>query len=319
MAGAQANKQTAQAQLPNLQEKKSPVSFLVQAAKNLSLRERVLIWTLVIVALILALLLLLILPAQDRLAAARSEHAVLQSEESDTLRAIATLSTNKEIRENAQNQYDDYLQRYQASMLPEDLDRMLTMLIEDCGFAPSSLTLNPQLIEQVPPFTSVPTSWGLSRPEAREGSRVEEAQEDTTNTDGASSAANATENSPSSMTTPYDTGTSASGETSAATTDENTESRGADALGAVVSRENAATSTNETLGGGQVSVYNVNLIVLGYEENYYAFLDRVIPLTWIKVAKSSFTPLNSTNSESMQAYSIDLKIYVNTEATIKQL
>ncbi len=93
--------------------------------------------------------------------------------------------------------------------------------------------------------------------------------------------------------------------------------------GSVSSQTDPLRQFTELAGGSaQVQVYSVDIVATGSDENFYAFLDRVVPLTWMKVVSSSYTPyagvVDSAGAPVPQTFTISLKIYVNAEATVKR-
>ncbi|MCL2529708.1 MAG: hypothetical protein FWE41_05185 [Coriobacteriia bacterium] len=112
-----------------------------------------------------------------------------------------------------------------------------------------------------------------------------------------------------------DAGTGAAG--SEVTEDEDA---AADDAGAAPPASETTTGAASALGGEGVQVIDVQITVVGNTQNFYAFLDRVLPLSWIKVSSTDFTPTGPYGGYNPEeAYVINLKIYINADAKSKQI
>lgn len=295
-------------QAPTLGEKPSAARSVSKALNNLSTREKVLIWALIIVALIIALLFLLILPANERLAQAQNERGALLIEESSTQMTIAATSTNQSLLEESAARRDEFVLKYQAPLLPEDIDRMLTTVVTECGFTAVSLAMEPLAAENVPAFTIVPTAWGLTQ----SALLAAVLQGDVSAAGDASGG---------------DAGTSAAvtGGTaeSSATTDSAATDAAAEASEAGTAPAPDASGASGTPDEGPLAlVYTVQVTAVGCDDSFYAFLDRVGSLSWIKISASTFTPeplvvTSATTGE--QTHTFMVKILINAEASGKSL
>lgn len=285
-------------QLAQMGEKPSVGASFKKAIAKLSLREKVMIWALVIIAIVMALIFLLILPAQDRLMAAEQNNDTLINEENRTRLTIASMPTNQEVLAAAQARYDENLDLYQADMLPEDIDRMITGMIVDAGFSAVSLSMGPFAYETVESFTGEASAW------EQPSTEVTPAVDETT------------------ATGEVDEGQAQGAE---ATGQETTVQGGSATNDATSGLDTAVTSgaTGDEVqqgGSSDVKVYTVYVTMNGYEESYYAFLDRVIPLSWMKIETSTFNPpptLYADYAALEQSYSFTLKLYVHDSATVK--
>lgn len=303
------------AQLAALAEKPSAAKSISTALKKLSLRERVLIWALLILAAVMALIFFLVLPANDRLVEAQSVRDALINEENTTRLSIAGIPHNEELLEDAQARYAEYLLKYQAPMYPEDIDRMITTLIEDCGFTAATLSLQPYVTEGVPSYIGQALSWELPHPETTDTSAGGTVTGDSTggaDTANASSEGATADDPTTSGMDAAVTGTSSPDSTTDATG--SASDTGADQGNANESAANALDAT----AGPEAQVFNVQITVVGTEDSYYALLDRVLPLSWLKISSVSYSPPSSTASTLDTNFVISLKIYVNAEATVKQ-
>ena len=278
--------QTAIGQQPvsvDLGKRPSIIKDIVGIVKNLSTREKALIWILLITALVLALLLLLILPANDRMIAARSDLEALRSEQLTTQLTIAATPTNQARLDDAQARHDLALLQYQAPMLPEDIDRMLTSLLINCGFSASSLNLNIVRYDTVPSFMPAEPVWEIPNPQVIEDSIEGTVTVETVETD-----------------------------------------QDADGEGGTTQQTGGGTDAALADAEGlEVQVVDVQVSVVGRAENFYAMLNWVLPQSWIKVTSTTFSPPIWVFTwfwwELEQTYTINFRIYLNSEATAKQL
>jgi len=255
----------------------SKPSFFQSAGKlytGLSLREKGLIWALLIVLLVLAVIFLLIIPANDRLASAQGERDTLRSEQATTLMTIAAISMNQETLDSAQAEHQKYLTMYQAPLHPEDVDRMITTLIMDCGFSPSALTLTTTTSEFLTAYTPAIPATQVQGVDPNEEVDVE------------------------------------------ATGDDETAGGGGTAAG-------TGDTPSQTYTGAQsVLVFDVEVVVTGQDQNFYNLLDKVLPLTWMKITSSSYMPNPrwAFGGESgPQTCTVHFRIYSHIEATKKTI
>lgn len=284
-------------QVPQMGEKPSLGNSLKKTLQKLSLREKIMIWALILIALVMALVFLLILPEQDRLVEAEMTHDTLIAEENRTLYTIASMPSNKETLDAAQERYNESLLLYQAVMLPEDVDRMITTLVEESGFTSVSLTLNPYTNESIATYYPTATSWEVPQSAYTESSE----------------------------TAPVEEG--ATGEAAAATDDGMQEETQASTDGTAESEEytsglDEAVLSDETtlLGSAEAQTITVFVTMRGYEESFYTFINRIMPLSWMKIESSTFTPpptIYADYAALEQSYSFTLKLYVHPNASIK--
>ncbi|MCL2806558.1 MAG: hypothetical protein FWD27_00095 [Coriobacteriia bacterium] len=265
---------------------------------SLSTREKAMIWALLVITLILALVFFLILPAQDRLVLAQNERDALRFEQTSTRSTIAAISTNQDILTSATERHDEHLLKYQAPLLPESIDRMITTMVQDCGFTASSLTLNALKIETITSFEPAPPSWEIPNPQASSSELQPQGNGDAT---GGS-------------------------EPEVGESTHDLEAQGDDA-----SLDNEGVSlppmNNEHVPAApsvehEVQVYEVQISVVGEEAHFYALLDRVVPLSWIKVVSSSYTPPGgylTNSSPGAQSCTLTFKVYVHADATAKNI
>lgn len=301
--------QQEEAKLSALAEKPSIMKSVSGALGKLSTREKALIWGLIIVAAIMAMIFFLVMPANDRLTEAQSVRDTLTMEENSTRLTIAAMPSNETMLQEAQARYDTYIAKYQAPMLPEDIDRMITTLLEDSGLSVATLSLNPSVTEGVATFTGQAASWEIPNPTVVEttATGTGSADETAAGAEGAQAGADASAESGTEGATGSEANTG---------TDES-----ANALDAAVTEDSSAAASGDSSSSGveaQVQVYTVDVSAIGVEENYYALLDRVIPLTWLKINSSSYVPITSTSTNLEISFSISFKIYVNPSATVKQ-
>ncbi|GHT79046.1 hypothetical protein FACS1894104_3100 [Actinomycetota bacterium] len=279
-------------------------NLIVSKFKALSNREKILIFGLIVVAIMLAIILLLVIPAQDRLTAAQSEYQAANASKVSTDLEIANRPIYQSNLQKAEARYNEYLAKYQAPMQPEDIDRMLTTLIEDTGFEAMSLQLAPITQESVGAFVVVSPAWVLPT-----------AGDTDTNTNAAGATANsgsAADNSAADSTDSSSTGA----------TPTNTNAGSGSNANAGSSSQNTGQNSSST--GPSVQLYAVQVTANGYDQNFFALLDRVVPLTWLKLMSTSYTPPSSlvvysgNTGDDSQLYVFTFNIYVNPDATVKQ-
>jgi len=263
---------------PTLDQGPTVSQRIGKAFSGLSFRERFLLWGLLIIVVLLLLIFFLIIPANDNLIAAQDNREVLRTEELTTRMTIAATPTNQEILQSSESRYAEYLLLYQAPLYPEEIDRMLTTLIHDCGFTAASLDLNQAQLEHLTGFLPPEPSWQIPNPQVDAG-----------------------------------TGAVSSG----AAEDEDA---AADEAGTAPPAGEATGAAAAGLGGEGVQVIEVQITVVGNTQNFYAFLDRVLPLSWIKVSSTNFIPTGPYGGYNPEeAYAINLKIYINADAKPKQI
>ncbi|MDR1358905.1 MAG: hypothetical protein LBJ48_06090 [Coriobacteriales bacterium] len=324
------------AQQAQLGDKPSVFKSFRRLLGRLSVRERVLIWSFAIVGVALALLFLLVLPAQSGLLGAVDEQKTLLGEQSTAQQTIATIPVNEELFASAETRHVEALLRYQAPQLPEDIDRMLTTLVEDCGFTAQAISLSAATQETVGTYEAAGPTWTLPTDEVSAGAG------DATQSASSPNLVTGTEGTggPSSAgTTPTDAtdapDTDATGADDGSTPDDGG-GRGEGSSAAVLGAGEGDTvnaGSAGTTGAGtsappvepQTLVYSVQLNMVGNDANYFALIDRVLPLSWLKIVSLSYTPpILGTEAEEeaeeaeRKPYAMSLKLYANVAAEVKQ-
>lgn len=301
-------------------ERPSLIRRADKALKNLSARERALLWALAIVVVILALLLLLILPGNDRLMAAKSQQQQLRSDQIAAQMAIAEIPVSQELLLDSEARYGEYLERYQAVLLPEEIDRMLTSLIQDCGFTASSLTLAPSTTEGVPRFAATALSQGQPSVATTGGSGGEDATGTSapaaTDSTGVPNATTGGDGTSVAVTGAADDGSSDNGASDAGSAPSSSRSDGGSTAAAADTPEGASAIDP------QVQVYHVQATVIGSDESFLALLDKTLPLSWLKIDSSTYTPSPSayaSGSSAQLSSTFNFKIYVHAEASAKSI
>jgi cell division protein FtsL len=290
--------------------------------RKLRLREKLLIFAVILIALVMALVFLLIMPTYTQLVVVEQEYSDLASQRQTTDTTIATIPGNQERIGREQLRYNDFLQKYQAPMLPEDLDRMVTVLLEDCGFRVSSLTLSPLATETVDSRQILQPSWQV--PTAADPL----AQQATSPLGGTLAG--------SSQDAATIAGLEPSTEGSA---DQSPEyAAQASTYSADSAAASASSATVSSGSGASVMLYNVNASVQGSNDNFYILLDRKASSPWISIgdytlvlsapatSSSATTTTTTTTTPSsngdtgrsdLTTFSLQLKIYVHPLATLK--
>jgi cytoskeletal protein RodZ len=272
----------------NMQPRQNPVIKLLQ---GLSSRERILIFTAVALAIVVVFALLLIMPSAERLTEANTTLSSAKSNRAMTDVEIAALTTYQKNYDDHKARHDASADQYQHPMQPEEIDRLITMLMEDCGFEPASLTLHPPVADNVAAFVAVPPSA-------------------TTPLTGAGTGATANSNNAAGTT-----GTNATGTATTEGTAANASSTSSAATPATPS--SSATDTSASTEGAAVQVYTVDVMVLGNEDAFFDLLDRVVPLTWLKIMSTSYAVSSTFETSGEHLYMIKLALYVSATATAK--
>ena len=287
MADFTPNVQSPSPQGSTIVDKPSLFQSIADAAKGLSLREKAMIVAILFIGIILVLVLLILSPANDRLIAAESENSALRSEQINAELNIASMTSYQTRLEEAQANQAVAIGKYQAMMLPEDIDRMMTSMLEGCGFTAGTLILAPATTEEVGSFVPSAPTWVMPNAVESAPSGAEEGAEATP---AAGSQEGASESDGAFVPDGYP-------------------------------EEDHSSLANST-GSSQVQVFTVQVSVIGYDESFHALLDKILPQTWIKIMSTTYTPPSSSYYEESyvpQAFSITFKIYVHPSATLKSL
>ncbi|MDR1088188.1 MAG: hypothetical protein LBL23_02800 [Coriobacteriales bacterium] len=318
--------QPGQAQPEQLGEKPSVFKSIKRALGRLSTRERVLIWAFVIVGAALALVFLLVLPAHDGLLGAEDEQRTLEGEQASTQQTIATIANNQQLLASAESRHVEALLKYQAPQLPEDIDRMFTTLVEDCGFTAQAISLNPATVETVGRYDAGGLSWELPTDEA--SASAEGATTDAGSAEPAAGSPDATAGGETGV--PSDAGVApadASGADGTGAGDASAAGTSAAVLGSGGEGTESAASagTAAPAAEAQALVYTVQLSMVGNDANYFALIDRILPLSWLKITSLTYTPpvLGTAAEEAAEEavkkpYTVSLKMYVSIGAELKQ-
>jgi cell division protein FtsL len=135
------------------QTKKEP-SALKKQINKLSMRERVMLVSLVAVALIGAVAFFVVLPAIEAMQSIRVEIEDLEVQKSE-IRVEPDLTPQyREQLEAAIKDYESYQQFYYPFMDPETIDRTVTNMLLDSLLVPIRLSMSPITAAELPPYAT---------------------------------------------------------------------------------------------------------------------------------------------------------------------
>jgi cell division protein FtsL len=120
----------------------------------LSMREKVMLIALAVVALIVAIVYFLFMPLLTAAADARSEQGELRTRKAELQMTIAKTQEFQDEIVAAQKRTDAATRAYLEPMLPEVLDDLITGLITDAGLDPQSLVMTALAPEAVPAYAA---------------------------------------------------------------------------------------------------------------------------------------------------------------------
>jgi cell division protein FtsL len=141
-----------------VQKNKKPNSVAVALGK-LSAREKAMVISLVIIAVVAVAVFLFILPALDRITTLEDEISTLQSEKSEVQTTLDRIPAYREAAEEADRDYQNYRHFYYPFMDPETIDKTVTTMLIDNDMVPQRLSMTAIAAETIPayvPFTLVP-------------------------------------------------------------------------------------------------------------------------------------------------------------------
>lgn len=123
---------------------------------NLTKREQVLIYGLVIVAVLAILIFLIILPAMTHLSDLSDDVSQYQSEEMEMRLTISQADVNEQQYEKATKNFNKLKKQFYMPMDPESLDETITALIVQSGLSPRSLKMTTLQQGKIPAYTIQP-------------------------------------------------------------------------------------------------------------------------------------------------------------------
>ncbi|MDR2671996.1 MAG: hypothetical protein LBC35_01610 [Coriobacteriales bacterium] len=289
---------------------------ILEKIKGLSTRDKILGFGLILAAIIAALVFFLILPANERLATAQVNYNDLKNQKSTTETTIASKPTSQQQYDQAKVKYDEYIAKYQAPMLPEDLDRLITTFLTDCGFETTSLTLTPVTTENTSPFVPGSTRW-VSPTETSTSTAAGGAATAPGGTVSGLAGSGSTSSSTSSSRS------SSSGSATAAdssTAGEGVEDAAAAAASGSSARAGSTSASATPAATTSLFVYTVAVSVTGPTESYLTVLERIQSLPWIDLpdATPALIAMSAQEEESESTtLTLSFKIYVHPDATFK--
>lgn len=124
--------------------------------KNLTKREQVMIYGLVIVAVVAILVFLIILPAMTHISDLQAEVSELQIEDNEMRLTIASAESYEQTYEDSQKKFNAYKKQLYTPMDPESLDEMVTSFLVESGLTPKNLNMTVLQQTQIPTFSPAP-------------------------------------------------------------------------------------------------------------------------------------------------------------------
>ena len=127
-----------------------------KAFKNLTKREQVMVYGLVVVVVLAVLIFLIILPALSKLSTLTDEVSELQLKETEMRITISQTDAFKVRYEDANKNLTALKKQFFLEMDPESLDETITALIVEAGLAPKDLQMTSIQQGLIPEFISQP-------------------------------------------------------------------------------------------------------------------------------------------------------------------
>jgi hypothetical protein len=243
----------------------------MEAFNRLSVRERVMIGTLLALAAVAAVVFLLVLPSLDRISTLEREIIELEDQKSLLQQTVDPLPSYEGEYEAALKDFNNYQHFYYSFMDPETIDKTVTTMILDNNLFPERLSLSSISSEPVllfSPQSLVPKPVPAKEPATGEG-EGEGAQGE-----GA------------------DTGATAEGDAAAADPNAPRESR-SDQLAAEAEAEGGLAEEEEESKGLQagtsVYCYTVDVEMRGWMSDLFNFLAAAKNITALEVVSFSYT------------------------------
>jgi hypothetical protein len=267
--------------------KKEP-SALKKQLKKLSMRERVMIVSLVALALIGAVAFFVILPAIEAMQNIKVEIEDLEVQKSE-IRVEPDLTPQyREQLEAATRDYESYQQFYYPFMDPETIDRTVTNLLLDNQLVPIRLSMSPITAAELPPYatrTLVPKPVPIAEDVLTEDNTNGTAQTGSNNgsSDGSNSQGDGTGSSGTAGTAGENEG-SASDETSGRA---DQLASNAEAAGEA---EDGAMDEGGLVVGSSIYCYTIDVEAKGWMTYLFNFLAATRDIVAMEVVSYSYDP-----------------------------
>jgi hypothetical protein len=267
-------------------------SALTKRIKKLSMRERVMIVALVVLAIAGVLAFFVVLPAIEAMQNIRTEIENLEAEKSDIHVEPDLTPGYREQIELAVKDYENYQNFYYPFMEPETIDRTITDLLLDNSLTPIRLSMSSivtvdllpystrTLVPKPVPAVEIPPATGSANNSATDGKA------------GANTGANANSQGGEEAS---------SGETSG-----QSDQAASPTEGATGTAEGAAETTGESVTdegglvvGSSIYCYTIDVEAKGWIANLLAFLEATRSITAMEVVSYSYAeppPEPPTNS-----------------------
>ncbi|MDR2105848.1 MAG: hypothetical protein LBP24_00355 [Coriobacteriales bacterium] len=265
--------------------KKEP-NALMRALSKLSLRERIMIITLIVVAIVAALTFLVVLPAIERVSALESEVATLRQQKNE-IREDPDLTPQYEAAyETALQDYANYQHFYYSFMDPETIDRTITNLLLEHELTPMRLAMTTIEPAALPLYSGARTLAPRPVPPVEEAGTAPEKDEDADKNTGAEDAAG----------TADDTREGAAGEAQGASEAQEVQGR-AEQLATAAEEAGGVTGAGDGTGsptgaagtaGTSIYCYTVDIEAKGWLEQLLSFLESTRGIIAMEVVSYSY-------------------------------
>jgi cell division protein FtsL len=141
-----------------VQKNKKP-SPILEAIGKLSMREKAMVVSLAIVAVVAVSVFVFILPALDTINSLEAEITTLETEKSEVQSTLDRIPSYQQAAEEADRDYQNYRHFYYPFMDPETIDKTVTTMLLENDMLPQRLSMTAIASEVIPayvPFTLVP-------------------------------------------------------------------------------------------------------------------------------------------------------------------
>lgn len=282
--------------------------------KKLTKREKILIYSLGCLVIVLFGLYFVVFPSYARYQAVKDQVSEAQFTQESMAMAIDNISATTQIRDEANRNLDIFKIPYSQKLTNEKLDMLLTQLCMDYSLNPTVLAIESNDMAAVGAFTA-----NMANVESTGGSRTDSTTNTTTSPSTTSPATSPTATSPGTTSSTVTETTTASPSTDSATTTDSTAPNSITASAAATTEESSAnpetgvtdaTSTETTDSGTSAETTDantsgpetwtgvVNMEITGTQANFYRLLDAVAARSDMVVSSFAIVPEKATGTTS---------------------
>jgi type II secretory pathway component PulM len=275
-------------------KKERQPSFIKVALEKLSFRERIMIGTLIVLALIAAVAFIVVLPALDRINGIEAEIVELEQQRGEVREEPDLRPEYQAAYEAALRDFENYQHFYYPFMDPETIDKTITNMLLESGLDPVRLTMSPLGFEPLTGYSAsqtlvarpVPT---LDKDTDDEGDNNKNENGEGGGTEGGGENTEGSEG---------DNGTNAENSENSTNTDDNADGDESPTEG--TSRADRLASEAEAAGGNTsgeageipagtlVFCYTVDVESRGWMNDLFAFLESARGVTAMEVVSYSY-------------------------------